>query len=517
MLLLLVFATADSSSRGDCDQGDETCAWDQADQPATAAQSSPAKPADDQCERWADAGECKANAAYMEVECAKACRRQARGKPPPPPPPETPDVDAHCGLWASKGECEKNAEFMATNCRQACRRHADELKDKDPRCAEWAAQGECDRNASTKARCRTACLQVLEDRLDAAGCADVVARGECGQAAGLVQCRSSCRTALQRRLSPDTEGNCWYWGTDGECANNSVWMRKTCPRTCVKLEACSASTETASADEGPHSSLCSEPFECPVANDERADCAERARRGECRAASRWRASPLTITCMLSCHLLDPSSVSHAVTRPPPLRSAWVDAAPLFSLRHRHGASACHVGSPPAALLGGRCPNLRRRRRHALHARFAPQRQHGAGCPAPGALLTPRLPHPDPIASPHRSSRGPPGPGGEGGGEGGGGEGGEGGEGGGEGGGGAGGGEGGGAAAARLAAMIPKTVGSRAPAQAWDASAMRVQTVYDSPRVRLVHNMVTAEEAAHLIALGKPRYARSSTARAGSDD
>ena len=66
-------------------------------------------------------------------------------------------------------------------------------------------------------------------------------------------------------------------------------------------------------------------------------------------------------------------------------------------------------------------------------------------------------------------------------------------------------------------MIPKTVGSRAPAQAWDASAMRVQTVYDSPRVRLVHNMVTAEEAAHLIALGKPRYARSSTARAGSDD
>ena len=176
-----------------------------------------------------------------------------------------------------------------------------------------------------------------------------------------------------------------------------------------------------------------------------------------------------------------------------------------------------MGSPPAALLGGRCPNLRRRRRHALHARFAPQRQHGAGCPAPGALLTPRLPHPDPIASPHRSSRGPPGPGGEGGGEGGGGEGGEGGEGGGEGGGGAGGGEGGGAAAARLAAMIPKTVGSRAPAQAWDASAMRVQTVYDSPRVRLVHNMVTAEEAAHLIAIGKPRYARSSTARAGSDD
>ena len=34
--------------------------------------------------------------------------------------------------------------------------------------------------------------------------------------------------------------------------------------------------------------------------------------------------------MLSCHLLDPVSVSHAVTRPAPARSAWVDAAPLFS-------------------------------------------------------------------------------------------------------------------------------------------------------------------------------------------
>jgi hypothetical protein len=262
MLLLLVLVTA--SGRGDCDQDDETCEWDQADQPATAAarQSSPAKPADDQCERWADAGECKANAAYMKAECAKACRRAAWGKPPSglptpptPPQPETPDKDAHCGLWANKGECEKNVDFMAAKCQQACRRHADELKDKDPRCGEWAAQGDCDTDPSKKAKCRTACLHALEDSLDAGACAALVARGECGTAAGLVQCRSSCLAALQLRLSPDTEGNCWYWGTDGECAHNSIWMRKTCPRTCVKLEACRADGETASSDEGPPSHL----------------------------------------------------------------------------------------------------------------------------------------------------------------------------------------------------------------------------------------------------------------------
>ena len=138
MLLLLVLVTA--AGRGDCDRDDETCEWDQADQPTAAAatttaaaaaarQSSPAKPADDQCERWADAGECTANAAYMKDACGKACAAAASGKPaagqvPPSrrqaakPQPETPDKDAHCGLWANKGECEKNPEFMAAGCQQ---------------------------------------------------------------------------------------------------------------------------------------------------------------------------------------------------------------------------------------------------------------------------------------------------------------------------------------------------------------------------------------------------------------
>ena len=39
----------------------------------------------------------------------------------------------------------------------------------------------------------------------------------------------------------------------------------------------------------------------------------------------------------------------------------------------------------------------------------------------------------------------------------------------------------------------------------------------NPNPNQVHNIVTAEEAAHLVAIGTPRYARSSTARAGSDD
>jgi hypothetical protein len=38
-----------------------------------------------------------------------------------------------------------------------------------------------------------------------------------------------------------------------------------------------------------------------------------------------------------------------------------------------------------------------------------------------------------------------------------------------------------------------------------------------PNPNQVHNIVTAEEAAHLIDIGTPRYTRSSTARAGSDE
>ena len=45
----------------------------------------------------------------------------------------------------------------------------------------------------------------------------------------------------------------------------------------------------------------------------------------------------------------------------------------------------------------------------------------------------------------------------------------------------------------------------------------VQVISFSPRVRILHNFVTEHEAAHLIKIAEPRYHRSSTARAGSDD
>ena len=46
--------------------------------------------------------------------------------------------------------------------------------------------------------------------------------------------------------------------------------------------------------------------------------------------------------------------------------------------------------------------------------------------------------------------------------------------------------------------------------------MRVLTISDNPRVRIVHSFVTEEEAQALIAVASRHYHRSSTARAGDD-
>ena len=45
----------------------------------------------------------------------------------------------------------------------------------------------------------------------------------------------------------------------------------------------------------------------------------------------------------------------------------------------------------------------------------------------------------------------------------------------------------------------------------------VQHVWESPRVRLLHNFISAEDAQAIIQLATPHYHRSSTARAGNDE
>eukprot|EP00966_Prymnesium_polylepis_P248751 5751390-Prymnesium_polylepis.1 len=65
----------------------------------------------DSCVSWAEAGECAANARYMQENCAKAC---SEAVPPSAGEPE------QCAGWASQGECTRNPKYMMYTCPQSC-------------------------------------------------------------------------------------------------------------------------------------------------------------------------------------------------------------------------------------------------------------------------------------------------------------------------------------------------------------------------------------------------------------
>ena len=219
------------------------------------------------------------------------------------------------------------------------------LGDKDRNCAHWADTGECESNPSFMLEhCAASCSQSA-DAGGRAECAKLVAAGGCAEReVALVRCRQSCYRRFRKNLTSDTEGNCWYWGTDGECEANTDWMEKSCSLSCRKLHACV---------KHPESETCAERFECPLERDkaDEQDCARRAAAGECRSGSVWRGDSLLLRCPYSCAIVDPSSASKTVTRPKVQRSPHIDA----HVPHGHPSRCFDIGLRPA-LLSGMCPH-----------------------------------------------------------------------------------------------------------------------------------------------------------------
>jgi prolyl 4-hydroxylase len=323
-------------------------------------------------------------------------------------------------------------------------------KDSDPNCGHWADIGECESNAPFMLKsCAAACASQQTDALSRAECDAVAAEtapgAGCRSRAGVEGCRVTCFRAQQAALTEDTLGNCWYWGTDGECEANPAWMQKSCARSCTKLRACSTAQGSAA---------CAQPFECPLEKDSSDDCVDRALRGECRSESAWVSAPLLRRCQHACTALDPTSASHTVTRPMVKRSARIDAD-----MPRHAPDRCDLGPPERVpLLGHACPNT---------APLAvPWARASRRCPAAARALrmTPRV------------------------------------------------------ANAALPAPVPLPELARGPHPPPESARPgRVELISANPRVRLVHDFVSPQEARALIALAEPLYHRSGTARAGSDD
>ena len=147
------------------------------------------------------------------------------------------------------------------------------VSDSSSNCAHWSDIGECEKNPSfMSSACAKSCATQNLDQLPHAECAKLVLEGGCSTSGGLAQCRSACYTFARSNHTVDTDGNCWYWSTDGECSSNAAWMQQSCGRSCAILRACSADASTAA---------CARTFECPLPKDLLDEgCADRALAGE---------------------------------------------------------------------------------------------------------------------------------------------------------------------------------------------------------------------------------------------
>jgi len=88
-----------------------------------------------ECQKWARAGECTRNAAFMHGACPQSCNKcpppeqqQHAAQQQPPPKAAAPsdgaekcvDINGSCTAWAKAGECENNPGFMGRSCKRSC-------------------------------------------------------------------------------------------------------------------------------------------------------------------------------------------------------------------------------------------------------------------------------------------------------------------------------------------------------------------------------------------------------------
>ncbi|XP_076454382.1 zinc metalloproteinase nas-15-like [Babylonia areolata] len=124
---------------------------------------------DEDCDGWAQAGECNANRVWMEENCKKSCNAcDNTGDGGKPDSKECTNVwgDQKCQGWADSGECEANPIWMKQNCKKSCKDCEDNnggggggvrCIDNNQYCASWAKSGYCATNWYTKENCHKSC------------------------------------------------------------------------------------------------------------------------------------------------------------------------------------------------------------------------------------------------------------------------------------------------------------------------------------------------------------------------
>ena len=129
----------------------------------------------DECQSWAEDGECENNPALMKQRCpgkckakAKPAKAKAKAKTKKPVEDEgPPDKSPHCSAWAAAGECANNAGFMLGECAASCRgdgKGKSTSVDMNQDCTPWVSDGECYRNpAFMLQQCKASCEVFAEE------------------------------------------------------------------------------------------------------------------------------------------------------------------------------------------------------------------------------------------------------------------------------------------------------------------------------------------------------------------
>ena len=332
------------------------------------------------------------------------------------------------------------------------------LTDKNPDCKGWATSGECARNPDfMNENCAASCAENPKDTIgEPEQCAGWADQGECTRNPKfmLSECPKNCkaqRAAVHEGLL-DEKLECIDVATNASCAKDES-LRQQCAGTCFTHSICGTEADPQE---------CEKAMRCRELKDDYADCPDRVRKSGCFDAS--TASTLLKNCYLSCARLDTAGLLQRYRLKFTVRTrrhGMLDEDHV--LWRRAGAPTqplpCWKSTPFDPLPAATCETMRAQLLHRWRRLASPR------C----AVLkdtTPRAPT-------RRSVRVLP------------------------------------PALVPGAAMAKVGKGAGRDTLA-DAAAPPIKVLHIalSPKIRLVENFVTAEEAAHIIEIGLPQMHRS---------
>lgn len=328
------------------------------------------------------------------------------------------------------------------------------LRDLHESCQQWAETGECAANENfMRDNCALSCSKARDFKSQIRKeCDGYAKQGECSRnpAFMLSTCRAECDAwEKQHGLKIDRNSLCVEWSMLGKCLEEdgrpSAKMAVQCNTSCTVHERCARSTFT-----GWSLGVCDKALRCEP-KDQRTDCAARAARGECAASP----TKMAVECLQSCSSLDVDSVL-AAQRPEmrAILSPHYDLpVPLARAHERCYLPGWSGHNHFKLMLPTECAAPRtmpwhRQRTPAL--RWQGDTEDALTCPLDVKQTTPRVPQ-----GPRRS------PG------------------------------------FRKVSILPHT-----------PHEVTIVQVMASPRIRLLRDFLTAEEAAEIIRIAEPLFHRS---------